>query len=163
MLACSFLHRICHLPCYKFHVLNRTINNLYIKEIPFRLFEHVFYNFACSKTVNNKGLSVPFLFACIKVRFSCSPASSQIYTTTLDSYVLADFVFFFSGAIPGPIILGSAIDATCVVWGKGCEEGMTSCWIYDNQLLGRNVCIFTTSVNFGAYSIWLLYEKRKVI
>ena len=64
--------------------------------------------------------------------------------------MLADFVFLFSGAIPGPIILGSAIDATCVVWGKGCEEGMTSCWIYDNQLLGRNVCIFTTSVNFGA-------------
>lgn len=69
------------------------------------------------------------------------------------------------GAIPGPIILGAAIDVTCVVWGKTCKEDKASCWIYDNQLLGRNVCIFSTAVNFGATIMlliaYLFYQTSK--
>ena len=77
----------------------------------------------------------------------CWAHVSEVQYSFLTSWLT---YFIFTGAIPGPIMLGIGIDATCVVWGKGCQEGVTSCWIYDNEMLGRNVCIFSTAVNFGA-------------
>lgn len=72
------------------------------------------------------------------------------------------------GAIPGPIILGAIIDSTCIVWGKGChDDSKSSCWIYDSQLYGRNIFLFSTTVNFGATVFLVLaflsyqYSKKK--
>lgn len=36
--------------------------------------------------------------------------------------------------IPSPIIFGSLLDNTCLVWGKTCS-GNGNCWLYDGETL----------------------------
>nr|XP_006811917.1 PREDICTED: solute carrier organic anion transporter family member 4C1-like [Saccoglossus kowalevskii] len=39
------------------------------------------------------------------------------------------------GAVPGPILIGAAIDSSCLVWQEVCGDTGT-CWIYDNHTFG---------------------------
>ncbi|XP_064596760.1 solute carrier organic anion transporter family member 4C1-like [Liolophura sinensis] len=44
----------------------------------------------------------------------------------------------FLGTIPGPILFGTVIDSACLIWKKQCGV-KTSCWIYDNDAMGRSI------------------------
>ena len=77
------------------------------------------------------------------------PLYTSIYFTSV-------LFFFFPGQIPGPIILGAALDDTCIVWGETCRNDITSCWVYENNLLARNLTIFSVVVCFGTLVMLIL-------
>nr|XP_002731060.1 PREDICTED: solute carrier organic anion transporter family member 4C1-like [Saccoglossus kowalevskii] len=49
------------------------------------------------------------------------------------------------GAIPGPILIGAAIDSSCLVWQEVCGDTGT-CWIYDNHTFGLKFVVIGTVV-----------------
>ena len=53
-----------------------------------------------------------------------------------------NYNLLFLGLIPGPLLLGALLDATCVVWGETCGNEVTSCWIYNNASMARNMALF---------------------
>jgi len=65
------------------------------------------------------------------------------------------------GSIPGPIIFGAILDASCKVWQTDPDgETRGSCWIYDNAGMAvRIVVLFavvkTLSLLFSALALWL--------
>ena len=75
---------------------------------------------------------------------------------------------FFLGMIPGPLLLGGLLDASCVVWGESCKKNTTSCWIYDNASMARNMALFAfilillvTFMLLVAFLFYLHSERRK--
>ena len=49
--------------------------------------------------------------------------------------------FLLVGSIPGPIIFGTMIDASCALWQEDCSQKKGSCWIYDNEWLSYRIVI----------------------
>jgi len=45
------------------------------------------------------------------------------------------------GFLPSPLIIGKLLDDSCSVWGENCGE-KTSCLLYDNVKMKRNISIF---------------------
>ena len=75
---------------------------------------------------------------------------------------------FFLGMIPGPLLLGGLLDATCVVWGESCKKNTTSCWIYSNAAMARNMALFAciliilvTCMLLVAFLFYLYSKRRK--
>eukprot|EP00118_Oscarella_pearsei_P014019 m.117184 g.117184 ORF g.117184 m.117184 type:complete len:626 (+) comp37608_c0_seq1:11-1888(+) len=44
-------------------------------------------------------------------------------------------IFSHSGYIVGPVLVGSVIDLSCVLWSSSCGK-KGSCWVYDNEKMG---------------------------
>lgn len=40
------------------------------------------------------------------------------------------------GTIPAPMIFGTLIDETCILWQESCDDA-GSCLVYDNQYMSR--------------------------
>jgi len=65
------------------------------------------------------------------------------------------------GSIPGPIIFGAILDASCKVWQTDPNgETRGSCWIYDNNGMAVRIVILfavvkTLSLLFSALALWL--------
>ena len=53
-------------------------------------------------------------------------------------YIYTDY--FISGTIPGPILIGVMIDASCSLWDDGCAV-RGSCWVYDNLDMSKRIFI----------------------
>lgn len=64
----------------------------------------------------------------------------------------------FLGTIPGPLLFGFTLDKGCVVWQEKCNE-RGSCWIYDNDQLGRNFYILMVSVKLVSVSMMVVAYK----
>ena len=69
---------------------------------------------------------------------------------------------FYPGTVLGPVIFGSIFDGTCIVWQEKCGEN-GSCWIYDNDLLSRNLLLISIAMKAGS-TLWFflaqaLYKK----
>ena len=41
------------------------------------------------------------------------------------------------GGIPGPIILGSLIDHSCIFWKQDCSQNVGACLMYDNAMMSN--------------------------
>lgn len=41
------------------------------------------------------------------------------------------------GTIPAPMIFGTLIDETCVLWQETCDEQLGACLIYENSQMSR--------------------------
>ncbi|XP_064596703.1 solute carrier organic anion transporter family member 4C1-like [Liolophura sinensis] len=55
----------------------------------------------------------------------------------------------FLGTVPGPIFFGVIIDSACVIWKKSCGSSVNeSCWIYNNETMGRNFFLVALGVKF---------------
>ena len=45
-----------------------------------------------------------------------------------------------AGSIPGPILFGTLIDNTCVLWGKKeCDDSVGNCLVYDNWTMAYSI------------------------
>ena len=45
-----------------------------------------------------------------------------------------------AGTIPGPILFGTFIDLTCILWQvRQCDKTQGSCWLYDSEQMAINV------------------------
>ncbi|XP_044742065.1 solute carrier organic anion transporter family member 74D [Chrysoperla carnea] len=67
--------------------------------------------------------------------------------------------------IPSPILFGSILDKTCLVWGKTCS-GSGNCWLYDSEQL-RYVMNFTaaTFIIIGVLfdcAVWYYVKHLKI-
>ncbi|KAH3697069.1 solute carrier organic anion transporter family member 4C1-like [Dreissena polymorpha] len=82
---------------------------------------------------------------------------------------LLNFIARIVGTIPGPILYGTAIDSTCLVWGHKCEQE-TSCWQYNKARMGEYlaslgigftaVAIFFFSLAYRLYKPPLILHKK---
>ncbi|XP_033640416.1 solute carrier organic anion transporter family member 4A1-like [Asterias rubens] len=54
-----------------------------------------------------------------------------------------------AGTVPGPIIFGSIIDRSCVLWENSCGDSR-QCWLYDNTSMSINVFILLASLKLGS-------------
>jgi len=67
------------------------------------------------------------------------------------------------GSIPGPVFLGFIVDRACLYWQSSCDEGSSSCLVYNNSqmamtLLGTVFAVKTISVLF--YTLGVFASKR---
>ncbi|XP_033100149.1 solute carrier organic anion transporter family member 4A1-like [Anneissia japonica] len=65
------------------------------------------------------------------------------------------------GTIPGPILFGLAIDASCTMWQYECGN-KGSCWLYSNEEMGRNLLLIGVGfkiVSLCSFSTSLLLYK----
>lgn len=59
------------------------------------------------------------------------------------------FLCYLTGTVPGPIFFGVIIDSACVIWKKSCGSSVNeSCWIYNNETMGRNFFLVALGVKF---------------
>ena len=77
-----------------------------------------------------------------------------------DNLYLCDQLLF-PGAVPFPLLFGLMFDQVCLVWQQTCNDEQGSCWIYDNQSLGKRlmymiiaVKILSTSSFLGAFLVY---------
>lgn len=64
-----------------------------------------------------------------KNHFSCVDEKDKTVAMGFGIMLMSLFAF-----IPSPIIFGSLLDNTCLVWGKTCS-GNGNCWLYDGETL----------------------------
>lgn len=53
------------------------------------------------------------------------------------------FYFYSIGAIPAPILLGSAIDHSCILWDNSTPGSKGTCLMYDNLKLASTFSLFS--------------------
>lgn len=100
----------------------------------------------CTGTCNLLFLFLPAVLLAIFCRFMQSPPALSVTLRCIHdrqrTFALGIqwFVVRLLGTVPGPIMFGSIVDSTCLVWQEKCGE-QKSCWIYDNLLLSRNFFI----------------------
>ncbi|XP_038051922.1 solute carrier organic anion transporter family member 4A1-like [Patiria miniata] len=59
------------------------------------------------------------------------------------------------GTVPGPIIFGSIIDQSCILWETSCD-GARQCWLYNNGEMSLNVFILLASLKLGSCIFYIL-------
>ncbi|XP_022088820.1 solute carrier organic anion transporter family member 4A1-like [Acanthaster planci] len=59
------------------------------------------------------------------------------------------------GTVPGPIIFGSIIDKSCILWEESCD-GARQCWLYNNSEMSINVFILLASLKLGSCIFYIL-------
>lgn len=120
----------------------------------------------CRETCLLLYIFLPVLLLDIFFRFAQSPPALSVTLRCIHdkqrTFALGIqwFVVRLMGTVPGPIMFGTVIDSSCLVWKEKCGEN-TSCWIYDNAQLSRNFFIIlfavkiTTSILFvSAYKLY---------
>lgn len=68
------------------------------------------------------------------------------------------------GSVPGPIIFGAMIDASCILWQDECGE-KGSCWVYDSsgmsvRIVGLVAALKVLSFTFNLIAL-KLYKSPK--
>ncbi|CAG2170465.1 unnamed protein product [Oppiella nova] len=67
------------------------------------------------------------------------------------------------GTIPAPLIFGSLIDLSCILWQKTCDKSSGACLVYDNQLMATNILgivFFLKVLSFiFLFFSWFLYKS----
>ncbi|XP_028981898.1 solute carrier organic anion transporter family member 2A1 isoform X1 [Diachasma alloeum] len=63
------------------------------------------------------------------ITIRCVKEVDKTVSVALGMTIIGLFAF-----IPSPLLFGSIIDNTCLVWGKTCS-GTGNCWLYDSELL----------------------------
>ncbi|XP_060072652.1 solute carrier organic anion transporter family member 4C1-like [Ylistrum balloti] len=107
---------------------------------------------------------LPVLLFAIFFRFAQSPPALSVTLRCIHdkqrTFALGIqwFVVRLLGTVPGPIMFGSVIDSTCLVWQEKCGE-KTSCWIYDNALLSRNFFIILFAVKITTSILFVIAYK----
>ncbi|XP_072030407.1 uncharacterized protein [Amphiura filiformis] len=89
----------------------------------------------------------------------CVDASQRSFALGLQSLIIRGV-----GLIPGPIVYGSLIDDSCLIWEQSCSGGWT-CWMFDNRTLSNITVMLGTGVRFGSilfiFLAILFYYKPK--
>ena len=71
------------------------------------------------------------------------------------------------GTIPGPFIVGSIIDFSCVKWStQECSDALGSCLVYDNYKMALYMLLSILTVKvlgLIAFSLALFFSKRSHI
>jgi hypothetical protein len=62
------------------------------------------------------------------------------------------------GLIPGPIILGHLLDLSCQLWQDICGQ-KGRCFVYDVDLVSRNICIFGAVITGKKHRFKALFAK----
>jgi len=66
------------------------------------------------------------------------------------------------GTIPAPLMFGSLIDLSCILWQKNCDNESGACLVYDNKQMSRNVLslgILLKVLSFIFFFFaWFLYK-----
>jgi hypothetical protein len=62
------------------------------------------------------------------------------------------------GLIPGPIILGHLLDVSCQLWQDICGQ-KGRCFVYDVDLVSRNICIFGAVITGKEHIFKPLFAK----
>ena len=69
----------------------------------------------------------------------------------------------FAGFVPGPMVYGSLIDTTCLLWRQTCGE-RGDCLLYDKDRFGNNIFAITAAFKLGAgvfyFAMWLLLRRQ---
>lgn len=65
------------------------------------------------------------------------------------------------GFLPAPVIYGTLIDSSCLVWEKSCGQ-TGSCWVYDTEMFryklhGLTAACLTVA---GAFEVITIYHYR---
>ncbi|XP_054750679.1 solute carrier organic anion transporter family member 4A1-like isoform X2 [Lytechinus pictus] len=81
-------------------------------------------------------IAVPQLTATLR----CVSQSQRTFALGVQSVI-----YRCLGSIPAPIIFGSLIDRTCLIWEDECD-GSRNCWMYDNAELSRYTLIMLQCV-----------------
>lgn len=121
---------------------------------------------ACSESPNKQAVSgkcesdctllpafLVVLFVAIFSIMVCVPAgvvtSIRCVPDHQGAYALSVQWLFvrFLATIPGPILYGSIVDRTCIVWQDRCAEDDGSCWQYNQYNLGVNFMSLTLAVS----------------
>ena len=66
------------------------------------------------------------------------PHSQRSFAVSLQWLVIR-----LTGTIPGPVILGTLIDRSCVFWKRLCSEDSRSCYLYNNDTLSGSFLGFS--------------------
>ncbi|XP_077990231.1 solute carrier organic anion transporter family member 4C1-like [Glandiceps talaboti] len=82
----------------------------------------------------NFQLTVPGTAATLR----CVPEKQRAFAMGIQSVLMRTF-----GMIPGPIIVGAAIDSTCILWGESCGE-VGACWVYDTFQFGLRFFVLSS-------------------
>jgi len=77
----------------------------------------------------------------------------------------------FAGGVPGPILFGYALDHSCLLWERKCDDSTGSCLYYDNHHMAwllLAVCAVCKVLNIVCGLItWRIYthklSKRNVL
>ena len=73
-------------------------------------------------------------------------------------------IYRLFGSVPGPLLFGAIIDATCLSWKVECGR-RGNCWVYDNDQLSLNglaLCMPCAAVATILFILaFLTYPKRK--
>ncbi|OWF36138.1 Solute carrier organic anion transporter family member 4C1 [Mizuhopecten yessoensis] len=107
---------------------------------------------------------LPVLLFAIFFRFAQSPPALSVTLRCIHdkqrTFALGIqwFVVRLMGTVPGPIMFGSVIDSSCLIWQEKCGE-KTSCWIYDNALLSRNFFIIVFAVKITTSILFVIAYK----
>jgi organic anion transporter 4A len=66
------------------------------------------------------------------------------------------------GTIPAPLIFGSLIDLSCILWQKTCDNESGACLVYDNKQMSRNLLSLGISLKVLSliffFFAWFLYK-----
>ena len=66
------------------------------------------------------------------------PVSQRSFAVSLQWVVIR-----FSGTIPGPIIIGTLIDQSCLFWKRDCADSSKACYLYKNNSLSSSFLAFS--------------------
>ncbi|KAJ8412451.1 hypothetical protein AAFF_G00127870 [Aldrovandia affinis] len=109
-------------------------------------------------------LFIPFLIlstvTCFVASVSKTPSFMMILRTVKPedkSFALGVQYMLFRvlAFMPGPVIYGSVIDTTCILWGKKCEKN-TSCHYYNLDLFRQRYLGLQLFFVFGAFACFVL-------
>ncbi|KAI1903438.1 hypothetical protein AGOR_G00027200 [Albula goreensis] len=109
-------------------------------------------------------LFIPFIIlstiTCFVISFSQTPSFMMILRTVKPedkSFALGVQYMLFRvlAFMPGPVIYGSAIDTSCISWGKKCGQN-TSCHYYDLDIFRQRFLGLQAFFIFGGFGCYLL-------
>ena len=90
----------------------------------------------------------------------CVPESQRCFALGINWFVLR-----LLGSVPGPIIVGSIIDQSCILWNEQCGK-RTFCWKYDNFMLSVLLTVTLVSLKILTaaffFLAWYFFNKREV-
>ncbi|XP_076801719.1 solute carrier organic anion transporter family member 4C1-like [Clavelina lepadiformis] len=105
---------------------------------------------SCDSNCNTLPAFLGVFFVVVMFTFmSSTPAlvvTFRVVPASMRSFALGVQWLFIRalGSIPGPIMFGSIIDLTCILWQeKQCEGTRGNCWIYDSTNMATNVIIIS--------------------
>ncbi|EDV22668.1 uncharacterized protein TRIADDRAFT_11569, partial [Trichoplax adhaerens] len=85
-----------------------------------------------------------------QVLLRCVPESQRSFSLGVQWLFLR-----LLGNVPGPIIMGSIIDRSCILWSVTCNQ-RNNCWLYNNQQMSRLILILGITFKISTTIFYLI-------